>query len=422
MDLSICATWFAYIMLASGGWLPEILRDLYSRSHLPIIFAFSMGALVLLRQLALGIALITTIVYVGYLVWCRSRGYFVSAAKIALFLITFGVMGFTYTPNPWLLGVAPGWTFKVGFAVLGIVHVTQYLAIVWRYNRSLALRANRARPGLFQRLHAKGGWLIGSLYVLCCVSYGYTLTMVHQNRWLMGTMLAIGFTSTLMHYYFDGFIWKVRHKQNVENLAMEDAGVVAGGTPTQMLASWWATMKQTPAYVIFFRQVLYFAVPMGMLTLGAWMVWTRPAPNYMAHMEKADQLKRQGRADETLQEAELALADMERQLPIARKTAELQPTAAHESELAELIYIHSLAQEISIPALKGQPPNQARYAMHLGQIQEAMDTLEKALQIGGPLGYPGRENMTEADAKRSLQTWQHVADQCRARLGLASDR
>jgi hypothetical protein len=33
----------------------------------------------------------------------------------------------------------------MGFATIGMVHVTQYLAIVWKYNRGLARRPGAAR-------------------------------------------------------------------------------------------------------------------------------------------------------------------------------------------------------------------------------------------------------------------------------------
>ena len=423
MDFALCASWFTYIMLASGGWLPEILNDLYARSRLPAIFAVPMGALPFLTHVVLGLALLVTGGYAWYLAWCRKRGYFISTAKLLLFAVTFAVMGLTYTPNAWILRAAPGWTFKVGFAVLGIVHVTQYLAIVWRYNRSLATRADRARGGLFVTLHARGGWLVAGGYVVVCVAYGDFLTMVHTNRWLMAVLLATGFTSTLMHYYFDGFIWKVRHQQNIENLDTEDHHPGAATTgPTQALTSWWASVREVPAYKIFARQMVYFGLPMAVLSVGAWSVWTQPAPNYLAHVKLADAARTKGQPDETLRQVKLTLADLEVQLRLARKIADLNPTASHESELAELIYMRSVTQRFVLPSLNGERPTAERYREHLGQVEEAIDLLERAMKRGGSLGYPGRESMTIADADRSLLTWRRVASQCRNALakGLAA--
>jgi hypothetical protein len=236
----------------------------------------------------------------------------------------------------------------------------------------------------------------------------------------MSLLLATGFTSTLMHYYFDGFIWKVRHKQNVENLAMEEAVGGTGGNPAGALASWWTSVRAVPAYTIFFRQVLYFGVPMAVLSVGAWTVWSSPAPNYLAHVRLSGEAKVAGRPDETLRQAGLAFADMERQLRLARKLAELDPSSAHESELAELVYVHSVTERFVIPALNGERPTLQSYREHLVQVEEAIDRLESALQQGGSLGYPGRELMTADDAQRTLATWQKVAGQCRAKLAAAS--
>jgi hypothetical protein len=59
----------------------------------------------------------------------------------------------------------------------------------------------------------------------------------------MSVLLAIGFTSTLMHYYFDGFIWKLRHKQNREGLALtserETSSDGPASTPSLTARSWW---------------------------------------------------------------------------------------------------------------------------------------------------------------------------------------
>ncbi len=136
MDLWLCLTWFAYILLASGDWLPGVLEDLQRHAHIDVLLAIPLGFLPRVADLMRDLAVAMTVAYAGYVIWCWRRGYFISGAKLALFAITFGVMYVAYTPNSMILSAAPEWTFKVGFAVLGIVHMTQYLAIVWRYNRS----------------------------------------------------------------------------------------------------------------------------------------------------------------------------------------------------------------------------------------------------------------------------------------------
>src|SRR5262245_37618662 len=138
MDLALSAAWFVFIMLASGEWLAGILEDLFVTVDLPVALALPEGAVRAITAAMLCAATVATLAYGVYVVWCRRRGYFVSVVKLTLFATTFGVMFLAYTPNAWILSWAPGWSFSVGFAVIGIVHMTQYLAIVWRYNRNLA--------------------------------------------------------------------------------------------------------------------------------------------------------------------------------------------------------------------------------------------------------------------------------------------
>ena len=326
MDLALCVTWFLFIMLASGAWLADYLEGLYQSARLPALLMLPAGAAAFATSLAKGAAVAMTLVYGGYLFWCRQRGYFISGAKLALFILTFGVMYLAYTPNPWILQLAPQWTFKVGFAAVGIVHMTQYLAIVWRYNRNLATRPQRARAGLFLKVHARGGWWIAAGYVVACLLYGEFVTTQQSNRLVMSVLLAIGFTSTLLHYYFDGFIWKIRHQQNQENL-------LASGErqPALQSRSWWDSFRATTPQTMLLRQLLYFGLPMAVLTFGAVSVWSAPSTGYMEYMYRAQELSKQGTTNAVRETAELAYAAMDEQLPVAERIAELDPTSRREA-------------------------------------------------------------------------------------------
>ncbi|MBC7983497.1 MAG: hypothetical protein H7Y02_06550 [Candidatus Obscuribacterales bacterium] len=403
MDLWLCVVWFTHIMLASGAWLPEMLHDLYASTNIPIaltVSAAAIGAAAAFTQVA---AIVMTLIYGGYLFWCWKKHFYISAAKLALFLLTFGVMYLTYTPNEWILSVAPGWTFKVGFAAIGIVHMTQYLAIVWRYNRSLSASAERSRAGLFRRWHAKGGWLLGIAYIVVCLFYGEVVTTQRDNRWLMSVLLAIGFTSTLMHYYFDGFIWKVRHQQNRDALAMRDDGA-SSGEPAKQGSSWWSAAKQLSPQKMFARQLLYFGVPMTLLTLGATAAW-QTQTNYIHHMYGAQTLASRGLNADAAAEARLAYAAMNRQLPFAQKMVELQPTAAREAELAFLLYNQSLYEHVVMPQLAGERASTAHTQSHRDNIEEAITLLAGALRRGDSLTHNGREKLTALEAQQVLASW-----------------
>lgn len=408
MDLALCASWFVFIMLASSEWLPGILEDLYSSAHLPLVLALPTGTLHVLRELSFTIALLVSAAYMAYLVWCRRNSYSISLAKLGFVLVTFGVMYLAYTPNAWILAIAPQWSFKVGFAAVGIVHMTQYLAIVWRYNRTLAARPQRARAGMFRKLHARGGWMVAGAYVAVCLIYGDLLTLRHANEWLMGVLLALGFTSTLLHYYFDGFIWKMRHRQNSENLFEDQSGSAAAHAANHNSAaavSWWSNAQRSSAMRIAGRQLLYFGLPMAVLTVGAVSVWNRPTLNYIEHMYRAQTLNQRGALTGAYAEARLAYAQMAEQLPLTKAMADLQPTAARQAELAFLVYNRSFYENLVMPMLDARQPDAMQTAKYRADVREAVAVLEQALAQPGPLSHLGREQLSREDGYRTLASW-----------------
>lgn len=407
MDLMLCATWFVFIMLASGAWLADLLRDLQSSVNLNLLSAIPEGSAALLTSLARGAAVLATVAYCAYLFWCRQRGYFISLAKLALFVVTFGVMYLVYTPNAWILGVAPDWTFKVGFAAVGIVHMTQYLAIVWRYNRTLARQPGRTRAGWFQRLHARGGWIVGAGYVLVCLAYGDFITTERANRWLMSALLAAGFTSTLMHYYFDGFIWKLRHQQNRDGL--QSHGSAHASRSDAAGQSWWTSFGGMAPHTMLLRQLGYFGVPMLLLSIGAVSVWSQPALGYIDQMYRAQTFAAGGQIAQARDAALQAYQAMQKQLPDARRLIDLDPTAARHAELAFLLYNHSYYEHTVLPALEGRAPSAADRAEHRKSVALASDELERALASGHTIAHPGRERITREEGAAMLASWRRIA-------------
>ena len=96
---------------------------------------------------------------------------------------------------------------------------------------------------------------------------------------------------------------------------------------------------------------------------------------------------------------------MEWQLPLVRRLAEIQPTAAREAKLAFLLYNRSQYREILIPTLTGAEIDVASLERHRAGVTEAALTLERALARGGSIGHSGREEMRREDATRTLASW-----------------
>ena len=443
MDWAICGIWFVHIMAASADWIPGLLEDLYRNTHIPLLLVLPQGFIGALKTITWWFAVAASAVYAVYLVWCLRRGYYVSIAKLALLSCTFGVMYFTYTPNDLILQLVPAWGFKVGFATLGIVHMTQYLAIVWRYDQRIA-QQGRARANWFQKLHgqrtAVGVALAAVVYVLFCIGYGNVITTSHENRWLMSILLAVGFTSTLMHYYFDGFIWRVRHQQNRDALNLQDKSLenssldlknrpsladpldvaLAATNPAldslnkretlneksnNSASSWWNNSVQATAGQMLLKQLLYFGLPMGILTIGAVSVWNAGNTNYMQHMYQAQSLSQQGQASAAEEAARKAYASMQTELPLAEKMVDLKPSSSNQAQLAFLIYNESLYKNRIMPALAGLNPTTSQQQDQAAQTRKSADLLENAVFRGEALGHPGREQFTVEEAERIVASW-----------------
>jgi hypothetical protein len=413
MDWWLCTTWFVHIMVASGAWIPGLLDDLYRSARIPLLFALPPGVLEGLRLLTGTAAIVMTVVYAGYLAWCRYQGYFVSPAKLALLVCTFGVMYLTYTPNDLILKLAPAWGFKVGFATVGIVHMTQYLAIVWRYDQRIA-QQGRARRGWFAWLHARRGrWGIlaaGLAYALFCVAYGDVITTSHENRLLMSVLLAVGFTSTLMHYYFDGFIWRVRHQQNREALDLQQPADGGAAPATQSGLSWWNAASVMTAPRMALRQLLYFGLPLGILTVGALHVWASDRTSYVQYMYEAQRLSQQGDSVAAVGAARQAHRRMREDLPYSRRMAALQPTSAREAELAFLLFNDALYSYRVLPAVEGRATGPAEARAFAARAGEAARLLDSALGRGGSVAHAGREQLTADEARRIVDSWSRQGD------------
>ena len=216
----------------------------------------------------------------------------------------------------------------------------------------------------------------------------------------MSALLAVGFTSTLMHYYFDGFIWKLRQRQNREGLALTTEREASGPVVDSAGSKPVLTARQA-----FSRQLLYFGVPMLVLSVGALSQWGEISRGYIHDMYAAYQASQQGDAEQALRNAQIAFTAMERDLPISRRLAALDPTAAREADLAFLVYNHSYYANVVLPALTGQPERRDRHRL---DVSEAIERLERAVRMGGPIGHPGRENLTRDDARRMLASWQRL--------------
>ncbi len=115
----------------------------------------------------------------------------------------------------------------LGIALFDICHDVQYLAIVWLYNCRRV--SSDSQLNSFMRYVFRRGMVL--LYLGLITAYGaigLVAPLVGEGA-VSRFFYAILFTSTILHYYYDGFIWKVREPTNQANLGLSQNAVAPRG-------------------------------------------------------------------------------------------------------------------------------------------------------------------------------------------------
>jgi hypothetical protein len=229
---------------------------------------------------------------------------------------------------------------------------------------------------------------------------------VKTSQWIVGTLIAVGFTSTLLHYYYDGFIWKVRNKENQRHLAMQQSPDAAD----HHTASWWDTHNQSSVLATILRQGLYFGLPILVVTVSYWMVTQNPLGDPYHQVQRARKLADDGFIDQSVQEAKLAIVGINKQLEIERRMIEIRPRALHFTFLADLVYLKSLTMNRLIYLADPATDAEAR-SRHRRALETAIDSLEKALAISGPFGHRKNTELEREDVESLLASRRQEIDE-----------
>jgi hypothetical protein len=218
VDLALCAAWFSAAVLLSPMRF-RTLFELYYESGGPVIAA---GVVAAIRTGMIVVLAVVTIAFLWRQLsdWRAGRG--ASPIKITLLVSSIGF--WWYCNN----GVE---NILVGIALFEVFHDVQYLAIVWIYNRTRVERDTSIR-GFMRFVFRRSGALIG-VYVGLVLAYGAIgLTQSAITvEWIRHALIGVVTASALLHFYYDGFIWKVRETQTRAMLGIEGAGAAALDSP-----------------------------------------------------------------------------------------------------------------------------------------------------------------------------------------------
>ncbi len=123
-----------------------------------------------------------------------ARGYRFPVHKAAL-------LGATATVSIAAWGLA---TPVVAFAIINLFHAVQYFALVW------LKEGGRMRAGTAKLAAGRGaGWPALALFLTLCLGFGFAYQYGKDLRWLAGPFVAC----SLLHFWFDSFVWSVRRNQ-----------------------------------------------------------------------------------------------------------------------------------------------------------------------------------------------------------------
>src|SRR6266700_3866514 len=294
LDFASCVIWFAAAVALSPLRMSDTL-DIYYTCGGPFI---SPVLLHQFQQVVLYGAIGVSVLFVLHFGRMWHVGKRPNPVKVALLATT--IAFWWYCNN----GVA---NILVGIALFEVFHDVQYLSLVWIYNRNRAEKDSNI-GGFMRFVFLRSGSLIG-LYVGLVFAYGalgYFKSSVGTES--VKTILAgVVTASALLHFYYDGFIWKVREKSTRQSLGI--GGGTANVSTNGFLPSWalhgakWAGV---------------FVIPLGALCLGqvrtvrseldrlAMIVADVPT-SARAHSNHATALQDAGRLDEASEEFSNAL-------------------------------------------------------------------------------------------------------------------
>jgi tetratricopeptide (TPR) repeat protein len=244
LDFALCGIWFATGVLLSPQRMTDTLETYYSAGGPFIPPALIRTA----QQGLLAVALAVAGLFLANYVRSWVRGNRPSPVKLVLLVTS---ISFWWYCNNIIASVL------VGVALFEVFHDVQYLSLVWIYNRK-RVETDSSIGGFMRFVFRRSGSLIG-LYVGLIFAYGalgYFKPGVGVES-VKNVLAGVVTASALLHFYYDGFIWKVREKSTRQSLG------ISGGTAdvsTKSFLPGWALHGA--------KWVGVFVIPLGALWLG----------------------------------------------------------------------------------------------------------------------------------------------------------
>ncbi len=410
LDFAMCVIWFATAVALSPYRLSDTL-DTYYMCGGPFVppTVLHHG-----QQLILWAAIAVSVLFLIHFGRMWIVGKRPNPVKVALLITS---ITFWWYCNNLVANIL------VGIALFEVFHDVQYLSLVWIYNRNRVEKDSNI-GGFMRFVFRRSGSLMG-LYVGLVFAYG-SLAYINGHlgidtvkRILTGVVTA----STLLHFYYDGFIWKVRERSTRQSLGLTGgtADVSLGG----FLPSWtlhglkWAAVFVLPLGALWFWQT-HLNVPE--VQRRAWLVADVPI-GAKQHFDYGQALQKEGKWAQAEEQYKIALgfksSDAKSHMNLAIVLMAQAKYDAAVRHMEEALRLHPNGGELHL--------SYASLLQRLGRADEAGRHYEAAARLmpdspdahynyAGFLASTGKENGALSELRRVVQIKPDHAD---AQLQLA---
>jgi Flp pilus assembly protein TadD len=228
LDFWICMTWFVQVMF----WSPSRSSAIFSSFYLAGGTVIPARPMLAIEMAWLFLTYGVTAVYAVNLLYNGLRLGYWNLPKLANLLASLAFWAWC------MLGVE---NIIVGLIMWEIFHDLQYNVFVWNYNHTRVAKGLSQSP--LERYLFRADAKTIAIYAGCIVLYGclgvYSRDIINiyenqdiYNSWItrFGNIFA---ASGLIHFYTDGFIWKVRDQK-----VRQDLGLTGGGTSFMRRSNW----------------------------------------------------------------------------------------------------------------------------------------------------------------------------------------
>jgi tetratricopeptide (TPR) repeat protein len=294
LDFAMCLIWFATAVVLSPYRLSDTL-DTYYMCGGPFI----PPAVVNLGQnLILGAAIFVSVLFAAHFIRTWVAGHRPNPVKLGLLVTS---ITFWWYCNNLVSNIL------VGIALFEVFHDVQYLSLVWIYNRNRVEKDSNI-GGFMRFVFRRSGSLVG-LYVGLVFAYGSVsfinahIGMDTVKRILTGVVTA----STLLHFYYDGFIWKVRERSTRQSLGL--AGGTADVSLGGMLPSWaWHGLKWVGVFVVPLGALWFWQTHLAIPDVQRSASVVADVPDAAKpHFDYGSALQKEGKLDEAIEQYKLAI-------------------------------------------------------------------------------------------------------------------